>query len=82
MNVSNCGKCDAPMIWVRTRTGKHMPLDADPTELGTFHIVEGPDAKLEGHHINRSPLGLADAGDRYTSHFATCPEAEHFRRPR
>lgn len=78
-----CRECEAPVIWVRTRTGKSMPLDADPDERGDFYVVEGDDGKLEGHHVRTYPGGSLPASeDRYTSHFATCTAPERFRRAR
>lgn len=82
VETSPCRKCGEPMIWVRTRSGKSMPLDADATERGDFYIAEGKDGKLEGHHRGGYPGKLPEDVPLYTSHFSTCPHADSFRRSR
>jgi hypothetical protein len=82
LDVKNCRSCEAPIVWCRTRSGKSMPVDADPVERGEFYLVEGDDGKLEAHHVRSSADGVADDADRYTSHFATCENAAQHRRPR
>jgi hypothetical protein len=71
--MSRCRSCNAEIIWARTESGKAMPLDAEPTEDGNVKIVGGF-AVVGG-------LQLLDPGPRYTSHFATCPNAAQHRRP-
>lgn len=73
-----CGLCKAQVIFaVHERTGNEAPLDAEPTDDGRWHIVEQLD--LNGD-INR----IYAHGERggHTSHFATCPHAESYRRQR
>lgn len=70
--MSRCRTCDAPVLWVSTPTGKAMPLDLEPDPEGRF-VVEGGVAY---------PVGLFSEGPRYTSHFATCPQADEHRKPR
>jgi hypothetical protein len=82
LDVKNCRSCEAPIVWCRTRSGKSMPVDADPVERGEFYLVEGDDGKLEAHHVGSSAEGVADDADRYTSHFATCENAAQHRKPR
>lgn len=63
------------MIWATTEAGKMMPLDAEPTDKGTFVFIAGKTRKeeLEDRTLRR-PL--------YTSHFATCPNADQHRKKR
>lgn len=68
MSPSTCRSCGARILWVRTATGKAMPLDALPRADGNV-VVEGGQAVL-------LPRGEHRGGVKhYVSHFATCPQA-------
>lgn len=85
---SECRSCGAEILWVRwERSGKRMPVDAGPDmrplpqggdvvlalrggEFGEL-IAEKYRPKKHGEQRNRN---------RYTSHFATCPDAKEHRR--
>jgi hypothetical protein len=73
--MGNCKSCGAPIRWVKTATGKAMPLDANPTPKGNVIIVKGV-AQIGGDH----PDLLPGEALRFTSHFATCPNASQHRR--
>jgi len=34
MKIVHCQKCNAEMVWLRTKTGKAMPVDADTVREG------------------------------------------------
>lgn len=68
--ISQCRSCDAPVMWCGTRRGKKMPVDARPDPDGDLGIDKNG---IAGHGI---------AGPKYTSHFATCPDASEHRNPR
>lgn len=68
--LSACRTCEAPVYWCHTRSGKRMPVDAVPSPDGTMGI----DAD--------GVVGKRTGGPRYTSHFATCPDADKHRNPR
>ena len=57
-DVKECRSCKAPIVWMKTRSGKSCPVNAD-----TYHGEE-----------------LFDRGI-HTAHFATCPNADQFRKP-
>jgi len=59
-----------------------MPVDADPVERGDFYLSTAEDGKVEAFHVKSYPGKLPDDVERYTSHFATCDDAERFRRVR
>lgn len=77
---ASCRSCGAPIVWAVTRKGKRMPLDAEPVDGGNVVIVEPargsvpPVAEVREPALT-DPSGLA----RYTSHFATCPQADSWR---
>ena len=82
-NVSRCKSpgCNAPILWtVTAKTGKPMPVDETPKPDGEFFLEErGRD--LVAHHVNsKHGLHVTIKTDRFTSHFATCPNAAEFRK--
>lgn len=80
MKIDSCRSCQAPIIWSVTRKGKRMPLDAEPTSRGKF-VLEGEDddGAPQAVFMGDRPY----TGDRYESHFGSCPQAaEHSGRPR
>lgn len=74
MNV--CRSCDAPIRWVKTATGRSMPIDPKPTQDGNLVIVDGV-AKI----YKPGEDGALFAPEKFLSHFASCPNAPAWRRP-
>ena len=72
MKSVKCRSCPAQVIWVRTAaTGKRMPLDATPVPAGNVAIRDGLAVVMSG------PV---PGGGGRLSHFATCPQAEKWRK--
>jgi len=82
---TKCRSCDAPILFIKTKNGKTMPVNAEPVWIrkdaaGKTYI------KSDGSFITGEIVG--DAYDdpenkpveAYVSHFATCPQAENFRK--
>jgi hypothetical protein len=64
--VSACKACGAAIVWAVTSNGRRMPVDADP--------IPGPNVRLNAD-------GTCDVfGLLHHSHFATCPNADRFRK--
>lgn len=63
-----CRTCGAPMIWVTTQKGKKMPLDAEPVAKGKFLLNDDMT-------VAYIPESDPYTGERYSSHFETCPDA-------
>jgi hypothetical protein len=72
--MSNCRSCGEPVRWVEIRkSGKKMPLDMDPVSNGNVVIeADGLAAVL--------PALSQYQGDKYVTHFDTCPQAKGWRR--
>lgn len=78
--VKRC-MCGAQIIWASTDSNKSMPVNAEIAEDGNVWISERP---------HREPLATvlevtardAHRGLLRHSHFATCPFAEQFRKPK
>ena len=76
MKTSECRTCGSQIVWATTEKGKKMPLDAEPTSKGRF-VLEGDDKDRKAVFVHDDQY----TGDRYESHFKTCPQAsEHSRR--
>ena len=82
--IAQCSSenCNADVIWVETQNHKLMPIDAEPTGIGNIVIV----GRLLNGAVSVRYLSTREqedsTEDRYTSHFATCPDAGRFRRNR
>ena len=68
-----CSTCGARMVWVVTDKGKRMPLDPEPT-------ADGNVVRTGEQTVRYLTAGEAWTGLRFTSHFATCPDAAKHRR--
>lgn len=79
-----CRSCGAPVIWGVSYTGRRMIFDAEPAPDGEWYFEPGPrpdEPRAIG--VGRSgALPLLGDGRLYRSHFATCPDAEEWRRKR
>ena len=85
--MSACRSCEAPVVWAKTEAGKNMPMDETPVEGDEkFWQARDPDRPLNGlFSLVRGVARRATDEDRrlrrplYTSHFATCPQADNWR---
>ena len=79
-----CRSCDAEIYWVFTEHGNRMPIDADPRDDGNVALIQSPSGRRarvlppEGMFEDEDLTELRQ-GVRYTSHFATCPNADEWR---
>ncbi len=79
--MARCKACGAPIIWIKLKTGKNMPCDAQPIHYspscnGNLMLIT-PDGAVLGGGVARDDTSKFVG---YTSHFATCPAANQFRR--
>jgi len=61
-----CKGCGADIIWIKTQSGKSMPVDAKP--------ISGYPAPLLSTVLVHEMVKI------HMSHFATCPKADKFRK--
>jgi len=66
MQIQNCKKCNKEIIFLKTKKGSFMPVDADSLS----------DSDLIGISVNE-PVEYRHG--EHISHFATCPNATDFR---
>ena len=81
--MSRCKSCGAEIVWVKTDKGKWIPCDEwliaykeDP-EGDELLVIDNGETVRCRTEFDGEPSGLAR-----TAHFATCPDAEKFRRKR
>lgn len=72
MTTGKCRSCQAEVQWVKTASGKSMPVERD--DNGNLIVVKGV-----SHVIPKGQEPVAGM-PRFVSHFATCPYAGHHRR--
>lgn len=81
--MSKCRSCGAEIIWIKTFSGKRMPVDAEKIP---FYAGEGEELFVTagGAVVHGTRAGAEDEHTYtgYISHFATCPDAERFRKRR
>lgn len=77
--ASECRSCNASVLWAEWESGKRMPVDAQPNSaFGNLVLsIRGGNTLIVAKF---DPLKHGDSRNRYTSHFATCPEARDWRR--
>jgi hypothetical protein len=75
-----CRSCKAPVIWAITEAGKWTPLNAEPDSRGEWRIFG--DTPRAVHAPPERRAELAETGQLFTPHWATCPHADQHRRPR
>lgn len=83
--MSRCKSCNAEILWVKMASGKSMPVDATGISYSEVlpPYVKGNDVLTLVTERGTIVKTVFDpAGDKigYTSHFATCPNANQHRR--
>lgn len=73
--ISTCRSCSAPIVWARTSSEKLMPVDPEPTPDGNLVLFRD-----YADEWRVQVVGGADDRPRHRPHFATCPDAEGWRR--
>ncbi len=77
--MSTCRSCGAAVVWVTAaKSGKSLPLDAQSTPTGNLVMcTDGASGRVRAADMLDGP-----AIPRFTSHFATCPDAKEWRKPK
>ena len=82
--MSKCKTCQAEIKWIKTEKNKTVPVN-----LQSIYIVPNLEGKTIAVCCNGKVIkgdlamkGTANAVEGYTSHFATCPQADQHRRRR
>lgn len=80
--MSKCRSCGKEIIWIKMTSGKSMPCDSEkisftlahPSDKDALVLVE-PSGKITKGHFDPNGEKIG-----YTSHFATCPNADKHRK--
>lgn len=64
--MSRCRSCGAPVTWAKTESGKSMPIERSDDGNLTYDAATG--------RVLHDPEGA------WVSHFATCGQADEWRR--
>jgi len=79
--MPKCKACGAPIIWIKLKSGKSMPCNPAPIHYSASLNPERLNLVLpEGTVLEYGVKDPASSKYGYTSHFATCPAANQFRR--
>lgn len=78
MDLEKCRSCEKPIRWVTTDKGKGHPLNPDPTADGQV-VFLGMEEDGPVHFMTKAEMATCTRL-RYTSHFATCPDARTWTR--
>lgn len=65
-DITECSTCKAKIVWMKTAKGKSMPVDLSP--------------KVQLFLDFTTPRPLTFNHKTMISHFATCPDANKFRK--
>lgn len=87
-NETRCRACGARISFIKTKNGKSVPVDVTPVSFvpdvngnSLYVVPNGEDGCMIVHGCATSE-GDKDVHVGYISHFATCPKADYFRKPR
>lgn len=84
---TKCRSCKALIVWTITSKNKRMPLDLLASPTGNVVLTAATDSDDWGNEIPVVAVltdheAQTETRTRYTSHFATCPDAAQHRRTR
>lgn len=74
VSTSKCRSCDASIVWMKTSTGKNIPVDTDTVDERDLEYVYDERNRFNDY---RTPVFVPK---NHTAHFATCPDAAKHRR--
>ncbi len=78
--MSRCASCGTEIVWVRTDKGKRMPVDAEPSPDGNIFPVDDDGMRNGVTVVVLGQPSLDDPDELWISHFATCDQADEWRR--
>jgi hypothetical protein len=84
MRTTKCRACGAEIMFIKSVAGKTIPVNAEQITYeqkagGSMKVVT-PNGEVISGELAGDPQKATGIG--YISHFATCPEADSFRKKR
>jgi|LSQX01.2.fsa_nt_gb hypothetical protein len=82
--MSICRSCGARITWLHTTAGANIPVNEDPDPAGNIRVIEGQLCETLKHPELESVRALPEdvRPPLYMSHFATCLNADSWRKKR
>jgi hypothetical protein len=80
--TATCRSCAAPILWAVTADRRSMPVNLEPDPDGNLDLLWVSPGMQPRVLVVDPAQPTLDDGPRYTSHFATCPNADQHRRNR
>ena len=87
LRAGKCKSCGAPIWWIKTIKGNWLPvnrraIEATPVQKGghTFVLVDG--STVQALPTGSIRYDGVDSLIAFEAHFATCPDADTFRKKR
>lgn len=81
MSVAKCRSCGADIVWAYMMPGgKAAPIDAVSTPNGNVVLRNSRGVVGIVGHVLAPGDHRSDTEPTYTSHFATCPDADEWRK--
>lgn len=82
--MKRCKACGAEIIWIKTNNGKAMPCDPEQVyyyeQRGAKDKIVTPNGQVLSCFLNPPKKYSEPTGFGYVPHWATCPNAEKFRK--
>lgn len=75
MRIASCRSCGAPILWAEMPSGRMNCFDVEPDPSGLWAIDDTTPTPTAAK-IERT---AGSGEDGFTSHFATCPNADSHR---
>ena len=72
--IAHCRSCDDSIVWMKTSTGKKIPVNTDGVDERTLEWVFDPQERSNDGRIPKFDPR------QHTAHFATCKHADQHRR--
>lgn len=71
-HIKQCRLCQAHIIWVTTKAGRSIPVDAKPRSDGNI-VLRNDRALFVSKNVNPRPGEFC-----YVSHYQTCPQSDEW----
>lgn len=81
--MEKCRSCGAKIIWAVTEKGRRMPIDPQPVGRGNIQLRQQPPLPPLAVYLGQDTIAHLPPGQLerlLTSHFATCPQANKWRK--
>ena len=70
----HCRSCGVVIVWAKTRNGKFIPIETTAVANGNIALSK------EGTKLVADYVDEAFSGQRFISHFVSCPSAKEWRK--